>query len=312
MPPAPDYRLDATDETVHYDWDRRRDPVLTIDSGDTVEFECRDAADGQLPRDATPADVLAIEFQGHALTGPVAIDGAEPGDTLAVDVLDLDHHGVGWTYAYPREREKGLLPESFTDAAVHAWDLDGDVGHFVEGIEVPLQPFPGILGVAPAVPGTHSTVPPRRVGGNLDIKHLTAGSTLYLPVEVAGGLFSVGDCHAAQGDGEVCVTAIEAPMTVRLRLRLVEREVDGPVFETDGPFEPAGGGRAVATSGVAADQHDATRAAIDELVDLVHTEYGLSRSDAYLLCSVAADLKVNEVVNENVVVSAYLSRALFD
>jgi acetamidase/formamidase len=309
---TPDHRIDATAETVHHDWDRDRVPVLTVDSGDTVEFECRDATDGQLPPDATPDDVLAMEVEGHALTGPVAVAGAEPGDTLAVDVLGLDHHGVGWTYVYPGEEGTGLLPDEFPDAAVHTWELEGDVGHFVQGIEVPLDPFPGVVGLAPAEPGPHSTTPPRRVGGNLDVKHLTAGSTLYLPVEVDGGLFSVGDGHAAQGDGEVCITAIEAPMTVRVRLRLVDRDVDGPVFETTGPFEPAGTGRVLGTSGVAPDQHEATREAVSTLVDRLDDEYGLSRPDAYMLCSVAADLKVNEVVNGDVVVSAYLSRGLVD
>jgi acetamidase/formamidase len=153
-------------------------------------------------------------------------------------------------------------------------------------------------------------VPPRRVGGNLDVKHLTAGATVFLPVEVAGALFSVGDGHAAQGDGEVCVSAIETPTTVTLRLtRRTDRSVDRPEFETDGPF---GRGRALATTGVRSDlmaaAKDATRAMIDRL--LVRCD--LSREEAYVLCSVAADLKVNEVVDApNWVVSCYLSESLF-
>ena len=191
------HRLSRETDHVHYDWDRDRDPVLSVDSGDTVVVECHDAADDQLPADATVADVEAVDAPGHPMTGPIRVEGAEPGDTLAVDVLGLEHEEIGWTYVYPGESGVGFLPAEFPDGAVHTWDLDGDVGHFREGIEVPLAPFPGNLGLAPAEPGPHSTIPPRSVGGNLDIKHLTVGSTLYLPVAVAGGLFSVGDLHAA-------------------------------------------------------------------------------------------------------------------
>ncbi|WP_255148719.1 acetamidase/formamidase family protein [Halorarius halobius] len=306
----PDHTLSRDDAHLHYDWDRDRDPVLTVESGATVAFECRDSANGELPRGATVADLDAVEAPGHALTGPVAIEGATPGDTLAVDVLDVSHEGVGWTYVYPGEAGAGFLPEQFPEGRVYTWDLDGDVGQFVDGIEVPLDPFPGIVGLAPAEPGSHSTTPPRRVGGNLDVKHLTPGSTLFLPVEVAGGLLSVGDLHAAQGDGEVCITAIEMPGRATVRVRLVDRDVDGPVFETDGPFEPVGGCPVIATSGVDPDHETAAREAVSGLVSRLHEEHGLDRLDAYMLCSVAADLKVNEVVNGNVVVSAYLSRSL--
>jgi acetamidase/formamidase len=306
-----DHTLTPSPETVHRDWDRSRDPVLTIEPGDTVEFDCLDATDGQLRPDATPADVRAMEFGGHPLTGPVAVAGAEPGDTLRIDINSVEHHGVGYTYCYAGDAGKGLLPADFPEPAVHVWDLDS-VGHFVEGIEVPLAPFPGCVGVAPAEAGPLTTVPPRRVGGNLDVKHLTAGSTLYLPVEVAGALFSVGDGHAAQGDGEVCVTAIETGMTVEVRLSLAERSVDGPEFETTGPYDPAGGSAAFATMGVAPDLLTATEEAMRALIERVHRERGLTHEEAYLLCSVAADLKVSAVVNQpNYAVSAYLSESLF-
>jgi acetamidase/formamidase len=306
----PDHRLPADDANVHYTWDRDHEPVLAVESGDVVAFECRDVADGQLPRDATAADVEALEIEGHALTGPVAVRGVQPGDALAVDVLAVDHRGIGWTYHYSPGSGAGLLSDAVDGVGVHVWELDGDVGRFVDGIEVPLDPFPGVVGLAPAEPGPHSTTPPRRVGGNLDVKHLTAGSTLYLPIAVEGGLLSIGDGHAAQGDGEVCVTGIEAPLDVTVRVRLADRAVDGPVFETDGPFEPAGSRDVVGVAGVAPAPETAAREAVRSMVDRLHEERGLSTGDAYMLCSVAADLKINEAVNENWVVSAYLPAAV--
>jgi acetamidase/formamidase len=304
-----DHELSRDPEQLHYDWDRERDPVLTVDPGDTVAVECRDAADGQLPEGATVADLEAVDAPGHAMTGPVAVSGLEPGDTLAVDVLDVTHEGVGWTYVYPGEAGTGLLPDDFSEGAVHTWELEGDVGYFTEDIEVPLTPFPGNLGVAPAELGPHSTTPPRRVGGNLDVKHLAAGSTLYLPVEVADGLFSVGDLHAAQGDGEVCITAIETPGTVTVRLRRADRDVDGPEFDPAGSFTPPGGKPIRATTGLGDDLNAAAREAVRTMIRRLTTDRDLTRLQAYVLCSVAADLKVSEVVNETVAVTAYLAVA---
>lgn len=301
-----DHHLTRDPEHVHYDWDRARDPVLSVSPGESVRFDCLDAADGQLPDEPTVADVEAVDAPGHALTGPVAVEGTEPGDTLAVDVIDVEHEGVGWTWVYPGEVGAGLLPEEFPDGAVHTWDLVGDVGRFVEGIEVPLSPFPGNLGVVPAEPGPHSTTPPRRVGGNLDVKHLTAGATLYLPVEVAGGLFSVGDLHAAQGDGEVCITAVEMPGTVTLRFRRVDRAVDGPELDPAGPFAPVGDGSVTATTGLGEDVDAATREAVRAMIRRLVAAFDLSRVEAYMLCSAAVDLKVSEVVNETVAVTAYV------
>jgi acetamidase/formamidase len=310
-----DYHLADDAETVHTDWDRERDPVLTVEPGATVRFECQDANGGRFPRDATAADLAETPFVGHHLTGPVAVEGARPGDTLQVDVLNVTHHGWGYNLVRPGADGDGpgLLPEEFPDPAIHVWDLDGDVGHFVDGIEVRLDPFPGVLGVAPAEPGAHETGPPRAVGGNLDVKHLTAGSTLYLPVAVADALFSVGDGHAAQGDGEVCVSAIEAPVTTTLRLSLADRDVAAPEFRTPGPFSPGGtDGAAYATAGVEDTLLGAARAAVSAMLDRLHAEYGLTREEAYLLCSVVADLKINQVVNApHWTVSTYVPEDIF-
>lgn len=314
--PRPDHQIEASEAHVHTTWNRAHDPVLTVESGAVIEFDCRDATNGRLTADSTVDDVVALanDSTGHPLTGPVAVVGAEPGDVLAVDLLEFAHEGIGFSYFYPGEEGLGLLPEEFADPGLHVWDLDGDRGAFVDGIEVPLAPFSGNLGVAPAASGPHSTTPPRRVGGNIDVKHLTAGSTLYLPVEVAGALFSIGDCHAAQGDGEVCVTGIEASMSVTARLRLVsECSLEQPEFETTGPFSAHEQPEAVyGTTGVSDDLMDATKLAISHMIDHLHTRRGLSRSDAYLLCSAVVDLKINEVVDEpNWVVSAYVPERIF-
>ena len=310
----PDHRLSDEESNVHYDWSSERDPVLTIPPGDTVQFDCRDAANGQLGTDATAEQLRSLVFKGHPLTGPVAVEGAEPGDVLEIELLEFDHRGYGFTYFYEGDAEKGLLPEEFDEPGLHVWSIEDGVAEFVDGIEVPIDPFPGCIGVAPGDDGTHVTTPPRRVGGNVDIKHLTAGSTLYLPIEADGALFSIGDCHAAQGDGEVCVTGIEAPMSVTARFTVhSEMKIEEPQFETMGPFTAAGVDEPMyATSGIDSDLMTATKKAIRHMIEHLSTERGLTRAEAYILCSAAVDLKINEVVDApNWVVSAYLPESIF-
>jgi acetamidase/formamidase len=184
----------------------------------------------------------------------------------------------------------------------------------VDGIEVPIDMFPGTIGVAPDGPGEHDTLPPRSVGGNMDVKHMTAGSTVYLPVEVEGALFSTGDCHAAQGDGEVCVTVIEAPMFVTARFGLEKQAgIEQPRFETEGPFTPTGSDEPTyGTTGIADDLMEATKLAVRHMIDHLHRERDLSREEAYILCSAAVDLKISEVVDApNWTVSAYLPENVF-
>ena len=320
--PDPDYDLAADDATVHYAWDNALDPALTVEPGSVVRFDCRDAYDGQLSPPASVEKLRAVDAEGHPLTGPVAVEGAEPGDTLRVDLLAFEHDGWGVTAVPPGEREGGLLPEEFPDPHVREWDLDATsdgrrVATFVDDdapdVAVPIHPFPGNLGVAPGDDGPHSTMPPRAVGGNVDVKHLTAGSTLYLPVEAAGALFSIGDCHAAQGDGEVCITGVEAPMSVTARLDVVrDRAVAGPEFETTGPFTPTGRDEPMyATTGIAPDLMDATKAAVSNMIAHLHEHRGFSRADAYVLCSVAVDCKISEVVDApNWTVTAYLPESV--
>lgn len=310
-----DYRISADEDGVHHAWDNEIDPVRTIEPGEVVEFSCRDATNGQIDQDSTVADLAGIDIeQVHALTGPVAIEGAQPGDTLQIEILDVSHRGWGYTLVLPGEMEHGLLSEEFPEPALHVWDLDDGVARFGNDIEVPIDPFPGILGVAPGESGSFETFPPLPTGGNIDIKHLTAGSTAYLPVEVEDALFSIGDCHAAQGDGEVCGTGIEAPMSVTCRIDIdADRSIDAPQFETDGPFTPSGRDeRMFGTTGVGDDLYTASADAVRAMVDHLHEEHGLAREQAYVLCSAAADLKINQLVNApNWTVSAYLSESIF-
>jgi acetamidase/formamidase len=320
MPPdtseySVDHRLSDAERNIHRAWDNSLDPVLTIDSGDVVRFECRDATDRQLDVESTDEDVHDLSFDPvHPLTGPVAVEGAQPGDVLEVELLDLQHKGWGYNAFFPGDMELGLLPEDFEDPGLFVWDLEGDVGHFVDGIEIPLDPFPGVIGVAPAEDGDHDTLPPRSVGGNMDVKHLTAGSTLYLPVEVEGALFSTGDCHAAQGDGEVCVTGVEAPMFVTARFHLrSDMDIEQPQFETTGPFTATGQDEPMyGTTGIAPDLMEATKLAVRHMIEHLHEERGLTRGEAYILASAIVDLKINEVVDApNWTVSAYLPESIF-
>jgi len=310
-----DHSITPENDGVHHSWNNEIDPVYTIEPGDIVEFSCRDATNGQIEEDSTPADIAGLDIgQVHALTGPVAIEGAAPGDVLTVEILDVSHQGWGYTLVLPGEMDHGLLAEEFPEPALHVWELDSGVAQFENGIEVPIDPFPGILGVAPAESGSFETFPPLSTGGNTDIKHLTAGSTVYLPVEVEDALFSIGDCHAAQGDGEVCGTGIEAPMSVTCRIDIdSDRSIDAPQFETTGPFTPSGRDEPMfGTTGVGDDLYTASADAVRAMVDHLHDERAIPRDRAYILCSAAVDLKINQIVNApNWTVSAYLPESIF-
>lgn len=297
-------------EHLHDVWDNALAPRLTIAPGDTVTCDCVAPRHGAITP-ATPEGPVIPEshWRGHPLTGPIAIAGARPGDVLEVEILDIQHHGWGWTSCRPGS---GLL-EDF-GPRLKIWHFTGDWAEFRPGIRIPIMPFLGVMGVAPAEPGAHSTAPPRAAaGGNLDIRHLTRGARLYLPVQVPGALFSVGDGHAAQGDGEVCITAIEAPLTATLRFQVHrDRPLAAPAFFTPGPLTRAHEAGYYATTGVGPDLFAAAQQAVRGMVDHLQQHRGLDRDDAYMLCSVAVDLKISEVVNRpHWVVSAYLPLGIF-
>src|SRR5215475_3092767 len=307
------HRLDST--VVHYEWNNSIAPRLTIDPGDTVVFDTRDASDGYFTARSTAADAAARPpFRGHPLTGPVRVRGARPGDVLAVEIVDMAPAApFGWTAIRPG---RGLLPESdFAKAFLQIWDLgDGQYARMGHGIAVPIEPFPGVMGVALDEPGGHNTAPPRKNGGNMDIKQLTRGTTLYLPVWVEGALFSIGDGHAAQGDGEVCVTAVEMMAQVTCRFALLPgRRLPEPQFRTRGPLAArTNTGPHYATTAHGPDLFKASQQAIRYMIDHLVEERGLSREEAYILCSVAVDLKISEIVDvPNWIVSAFLPESIF-
>jgi len=299
-------------EPIHRNWDRSRPPILTIESGQVVQFTTYGVGDGWLTPDASPEILVGRTFMGHPLTGPVAIQGARAGDTLQIDVLNIET--VQWGYTYFNVN-RGLLGDEIDHPYLKAWDLpDGKLAQFSDDIAVPIEPFLGVMGLAPAEPGEHSTMPPRRMGGNMDIKQLTAGATLWLPIEVDGAQFSTGDGHAAQGDGEVCVTAIECGLTSTLRFTVrSDLHLESPELRTSGPIIPVTNSAGWhATTGVEPDLMAATRAAVRRMIAFLGREYGLSRDDAYILCSVAVDLKISEVVDSpNWIVSAFLPLSIF-
>lgn len=300
----------------HVGWDNALPPTLTIAPGETIHFECRDSSDGQITPASGIADVAAMDFgRINPVTGPVFIDGAKPGDAVKITIGDFDPSGFGWTANIPGF---GLLADQFPQAALRLWTYD-KVGMgpaaFSPVARVPLKPFAGTLGLALAEPGLHSVVPPRRVGGNLDIRDLSTGSVLYLPVEVAGALFSVGDTHAAQGDGEVCGTAIESPMAVTLTLDLIrDANLAGPRFTTPGPVVRHLDAKGYeVTTGVGPDLMTGAREAVSRMVDLLAQRHGLAPVDAYMLCSVCGDLRISEIVDlPNWVVSFYFPRMVFE
>ena len=288
------HRLDAS--IVHYAWDNALAPRLEVGPGDTVVFDTRDAADGFYTRRSTHDDVIARgPFRGHPLTGPVRVRGARPGDALVVDVLEVvPAADFGWTSIRPG---RGLLPEAdFPKPHLVLWDLtDGRHARMGHGVAVPVEPFCGVMGTALDEPGAHSTMPPRKNGGNMDVKQLTAGSRLWLPVWVDGALFSVGDAHAAQGDGEVCVTAVEMQARVTLRFELERgRRLPEPRLRTPGPLAPGTNrGPWYATTAHGPDLFAAAQQAVRYMIDHLGETRGLSREDAYVLASVAVDLKIS-------------------
>ncbi|MFA9445921.1 acetamidase/formamidase family protein [Egicoccus sp. AB-alg6-2] len=279
----------------HHGWDRSLLPRSEIAPGDVVEMVLADCFGGQLGPDAVPADVTALDLAlANPLTGPVFVHGVEPGDVLAVEILDLEPGGTGWTAVIPGF---GLLADVFPHPHVVVSQIADGVVRFGDVARLPARPFLGTIGVAPAADGPHSVIPPRNVGGNLDCRDIGVGATLLLPVEVPGALLSVGDPHAAQGDGEVCGTAVET--TARVRLRVGVRR--GPRLAAPQIESPAGtssaAGRRLMTTGVGPDLYAGGREATLAMVERLGADHGLAPSDAYALCSVAAHLRILEVVD---------------
>ena len=298
----------------HLAWDPAIEPIATIGSGDVVEFDCLDASNGQLTADSTTESLADLDFAGvDQVNGPIAVAGAEPGDTLQIDLLEFEPADWGWTASIPGF---GLLADDFPDGFYKVTRFDPSSGRaeFWPGITLPLAPFCGELGVAP-VTGPLSTIPPDLHGGNMDTRHLVAGSTLFLPVFHSEARFSVGDGHATQGDGEVSGTAIETPMRARIRLTVrKDLHVSAPEFlAAPDPHAALRNGARYATDGIGPDLMGAARDAVRRMIEWLGREHGLDPMHAYLLCSVAIDLRISEIVDvPNFVVTAYCPLGIFD
>lgn len=295
------YTLEPDETTLRGHLSREYPPVLTIDPGDTVRYRTLDARWVNTAPDAPPQSAVSwpgefpyhprrVEGDGHALIGPVAVRGAQPGMMLAIHINRLTPGTWGWSYPY-----YGTPFEVKHTLALVMWDIDPAAMTARSprgGFSVPLRPFMGVMAVAPAAAGQHSTTPPYATGGNLDCKALVAGSTLYLPVAVDGAHFFVGDGHAVQGDGEISGTAIECPMRV---VDLSFDVVAAPLIPTLHANTPEGW----VTFGLNADLNLAAEQAVNAMLDLMMALLGIAtRADALALASLVVDLRITQIVNE--------------
>ena len=303
------YYLDTSEP--HAFWDNSLAPRLSVEPGETVVLETLEGT-GQISAASTSEKLAALDpALIHPLTGPVYVNGALPGQTLEVEVLFLDHHGWGWNGVIPGF---GLLGREFETPYIHHYELVDSTCRFRDDISIPYEPFCGVVGVAPAERGRLDTHPPRANAGNVDIRHLTPGARVYLPILVEGGLFSCGDCHAAQGDGEVCGTGIEAPMTVALRFHLHKRRIPELQFRTASakPLTRADRDGYFVTSAHGPDLFENAATALRYMLEHLVEERGLTREEAYCLSGAAVDLRISQIVNvPNWIVAAYLPLAIF-
>ncbi|MFN2617784.1 MAG: acetamidase/formamidase family protein [Thermoleophilaceae bacterium] len=340
-------------EGGHNRWAPDLEPAVRVADGAELTLELRDARDGQLTSDSSHRDLLEIEDVTHPLTGPVYVEGAEPGDVLEVEILGFETDDFAWTAIWPGS---GVLGDLFDEPYLVTWELREGVARSaaLPGVAVEGHPFAGVIGVAPspellreqdarervlADTGAHvelpsdraaappeaaghglRTIPPRENGGNLDVRDLVAGSRLLLPVFVPGALLSIGDLHFAQGDGEVCISAIETGGAVSVRVS-VEKGGWRPRFPAwESPPRP--GRRMFATTGIPLDDDGrnadmdlnlAARRALIEMLDWLTGARGLERQAAYVLMSAAVELRISQAVNPpNRLVSAALPLDVFE
>ncbi len=297
-------------EPTHSRWNRNLPPRIRIAPGDVVCMECADSSGSQVHPGMSVEEFLKID-RGHihALTGPIFIESAEPGDVLQIDVLEVAHKDWGWSSVI---NGLGFLKERFTQPFLFHWLLDGGVSKSLAPAIVPLRPFCGVMGVAMAKDGEFRTRPPGAFGGNMDVRELSTGATLYLPVLNSGALFSAGDAHAAQGDGEVCINGIECPAEATLRFTLHKnRSLAGPIVESAVNIGKENTAESWIVIESASDAIVAGRAATSRMIDLLASHWGFSEVHAYLLCSVAMNLHLSQVVNEPMyTVSAAISKCV--
>jgi len=297
-------------EPTHSRWNRALRPRLAVAPGDTVHMECVDSSGAQVRPGMSVAAYLGIDRgRIHALTGPIFVERAQPGDVLQIDILKVAHKGWGWSSVV---EGLGFLKGRFAEPYLFHWKLEGEVSRSLSPAIVPLQPFCGVMGVAQTEDGEFRTRPPGNFGGNMDVRELCSGAKLYLPVLNSGALFSAGDAHAAQGDGEVCINGIECPADVTLRFHLHKgRPLAGPLIESPGYHAERAAGETWIVVESASDAVVAARSATSRMIDLLVARWGFSDVHAYLLCSVAMHLRLSQVVNEPMfTVSAAIAKSV--
>lgn len=297
-------------DQVNWSWNRDHAPAMAISPGDVVQVEVANASGGQIQRNSDVSAVSHLDFsQVNPVSGPLFIGGAEPGDALIVDILHIDLEDWGWTANIPGF---GLLADQFPEPYLRISQVSGAYAELMPGIRIPTCAFIGTIGTAPAEPGDHPLVPPSGNGGNMDMRHISAGGRLWLPVTVPGALLSLGDSHAAQGDGEVAGTAIETSSAVTLRCHVVRQAaLRTPRLESHPASQRQGA--AWVTTGIGPDLWQAARTAVQEMTAWVQDLAGVSREDAYLITSVAGDLKISEIVDApNWVVSMHLLKSVLE
>ena len=300
----------------HFGWDNSNKPVVVVKSGETIEIDTVDSSGSQLNINSTIDDVKNLDFSKvNPVTGPIFVEDANEGDVIEVELIDFITSGWGWTAIIPGF---GLLADEFKNPDLNLWKYDKNnptKSIYSTYGKIPLKPFVGTIGLALKEPGNHSIVPPRHCGGNLDIKELSKGSKVKFPVQIPGGLLSLGDTHAAQGDGEVCGTAIESPMKIIIKINLIKNiKIPSPQFETfgsvsnhidkDGYF---------VTTGVGPDLMEGAKNSIRSMINFLVQTHNIPDSKAYMFCSVCADLRISEVVDvPNWVVSCYFPKSVFN
>jgi acetamidase/formamidase len=301
------------DTQPHAVWDNSLPPRLRIQPGDTVVFETLEAFGGQMTPDST-AEILRTRdvSRALALTGPVYVEGAAPGDALVVDIVDIQHKGWGCNWVNPGGGH--LLDGEFAEPYLHHYRLEGAWCWFRDDIRIPCEPFCGTMGVALREPGRFDAFLARENVGNVDVRHLTPGARAFFPVLVPGALFSCGDGHAAQGDGEINGNAIECPLTVTLRFD-VRKGLHIPELRFITPpgrrLTVADEGGYFVTTAHGPDLYANAQQAVRYMLDYLVAERGLTRAQAFCLCGAAVDLKISEIVNPHYVVSAYLPLGIF-
>ncbi len=302
---VPEAQYVLTPDSTHNRWSRAIPPTLRVPSGAVVEVYTKEATDGQLALGSTVDAVAALDFgRIHALTGPIYVEGAEPGDVLSVTLHEIEAGDWGWVAVVPGF---GFLADEFPDAYLKTVPIPAGATEvrFNDGITIPIRPFAGVMGVAPGTDSMLTTIPPRANGGNMDNRHLVAGTTVHFPVFVEGALFSIGDTHAIQGDGEVSGTALEAPMRIVLEFNVVKdaRSISEPQYETDAYY---------AVTAFAPSIDAAARKATLYMIDYLVEERGMDRTEAYVLSSLVGDLKISEVVDmPHFLVSMHMPKGVF-